>query len=103
MKYTLIIDRVPSDKNEFLRVIRTIGALDLSHASDIKNYILENVPCPVVAGIDKDVAEYISDKITDAGGKCSITESPSISFPMVLNPAANQKYDFGFLGFKKVD
>lgn len=102
MKYTINLDSIPEDKNEFLKIIRTIGALELAHASDIKNYVIENVPCSLVTGINKEVADYISDKIRDIGGKCTVEKS-SIQVPMVLTPSANKKYDFGFLGIKKVE
>lgn len=99
-KYIVVVESVPENNIEFLRIIRTVGNLSLEDAVEINRYISSNLPCPIVAGVNSEKAEHIADKISSIGGKVRINES-EIVHPMVLYPNAKEIYEFNFWGIKK--
>lgn len=99
-KFVVSIELLPEDPNKLLKIIRSISKISLKDAVDIKNYIVSNLPCPIVSGIDKENAEFIANKLLEAGAKIKLSET-EILHPMVLSPNAKNLYDFSFWGIKK--
>lgn len=68
-EFDVILEEVPADKKiAILKIVREITGLGLKEAKEL----VESTPKAVKEGVNKESAEDISKKITEAGGKVAI-------------------------------
>ncbi|MFM7559189.1 50S ribosomal protein L7/L12 [Cylindrospermopsis raciborskii] len=68
-EFDVILEEVPADKKiAILKIVREITGLGLKEAKEL----VESTPKVVKEGVNKEAAEDISKKITEAGGKVAI-------------------------------
>ncbi|MEE6160567.1 50S ribosomal protein L7/L12 [Cylindrospermopsis raciborskii] len=68
-EFDVILQEVPADKKiAVLKIVREITGLGLKEAKEL----VESTPKAVKEGVNKEAAEDISKKITEAGGKVAI-------------------------------
>ena len=79
-----------------LRLVADLGLGDAKHLSD---YLRDNAPCVLVAGVDREVADHAAGLLCEAGADAAVEES-SIEVPMLLCPEANQRYRWSWLGVR---
>lgn len=68
-EFNVVLEEVPADKKiAVLKIVREITGLGLKEAKEL----VESTPKAVKEGVNKESAEEISKKITEAGGKVVI-------------------------------
>jgi ribosomal protein L7/L12 len=85
-----------------LRVLRAITNLSLKDTKNLLDFIMDRMPCVLLAGIDLDVAEHIVTSLQEAGTNATIEES-SLTIPLLLCPQANHRYRWSWLGRVRQD
>ncbi len=81
----------------FLKSLRVITNLNLKEAKDLAAFIAATMPCVLVTGIDRDVADDVVSWLQDAGATAGVEES-SLTVPLLLCPPANRRYRWSWLG-----
>jgi Ribosomal protein L7/L12 C-terminal domain len=77
-----------------LRLVADLGLKSAKHQSD---YLHNNAPCVLVAGVDLEVADHAAGLLRESGAEVVVEES-SIEIPMLLYPGANQRYGWNWFG-----
>jgi len=79
-----------------VKALRLIANLSLQDAKRLLDYLRDHAPCVLVAGIDREVADYAASLLREAEMDATVEES-SIDVPMLLFPSANQQYRWNWL------
>lgn len=104
---TAVSDRAWFRLGKALRMVAGLGWLDARRLSqyllkvDDSNEELVHVPCVLVAGIDRAMADHVAGLLGEAGATVSVEES-TVQQPMFLYPKANQRYRWDNLLAKPV-
>ncbi|MFC1558961.1 ribosomal protein L7/L12 [Gemmatimonadota bacterium] len=99
-KYRVIVSVLPEQRVELVKSLRTIGNIGLQGAADLIHYIAANLPCVLMDGIDKDVADYYQTTLERAGTTVQVEESDTI-LPLLLNPQINERAQWSGLRGRK--
>lgn len=95
-KYQVRVQSLPDKVVPLIKPLRLVADLGLKDAKELSDYLVASLPCLLVAGIDRDVAEHIGHLLQEAGAAVTVEES-SLSEPMLLCPQANQRYHWHWL------
>ncbi len=95
-KYQVSVVSIPAQILPLLKSLRLVGRAELREAKERLEYLSTALPCILVAGIDRDVADHIIGTLEEAGAVARVEES-SINFPMLLHPQANQRHKWHWL------
>ncbi|MBH0058983.1 hypothetical protein I6F65_18735 [Pseudoalteromonas sp. SWXJZ94C] len=98
-KYQVSVISVSGNTLPLVKSLRLIGCLNLEHAKEIQTHLHKSLPCVLIAGVDKNVAEHVIKLLNDAGAVSKI-ECSSINDPMLFTPAANKTYVWNWLGIR---
>jgi hypothetical protein len=79
-----------------VKSLRLVADLGLGEAKALSDYLRNNTPCALVAGVDRDVADHVAKLLCEAGAEAVVDES-SLEGPMLLCPEANQRYRWSWL------
>lgn len=74
-----------------VKSLRLVADLGLKDAKDLADFLRDSAPRAPVAGIDREVADHVVEFLQNAGLSATV-EGSSLTAPMLLRPAANQKY-----------
>ena len=101
-KKQLKITVLPDDHIRMLKIVRAIGNKSLKEAKSIYEYMANNLPCVLIAGIDEPLALDLAQKIHSVGGQCELQDT-TIDHPLGLCPDGNKPFEWhGLFGlFKK--
>jgi hypothetical protein len=80
-----------------VKTLRLVADLGLGDAKNLSDYLRGKVPCVLVAGVDREVADHAASLLREAGAEVAVEDS-SIEVPMLLSPEANQRYQWTWLG-----
>ncbi len=83
-----------------VKALRLVANLGLLEAKKISDYLHDNSPCVLVAGVDRKVADHTAVLLHQSGAEVVVEES-SIEVPMLLCPEANQRFQSSWLGRRK--
>jgi ribosomal protein L7/L12 len=90
-KYQVTVTTVSEESPKLLKALRLVANLEIKEAKNISSYLINSLPCVLVAGVDHDVAEHIVNTLRE-GDAIAIVEPSNISSPMLLYPPVNQRY-----------
>lgn len=98
---TIIVEKLPDNKLIFLRQLREIADLSLKDAKELMTYIEENIPCPIITGIDEEKCNYTVKNLSDISCVVKVEET-TIKHPMLIFPRAKFNYEMNMFGIKKI-
>ena len=85
------VTALPAEDIPLIRSLRVVvGQLDLSEAKGLSVYLHAHLPCVLVGGIDRDVAEHACSLLEEAGASAEV-EPSNLVHPFILCPEANQR------------
>jgi ribosomal protein L7/L12 len=98
MKFQVSIASInPESTILLLKSLRVITGLSLKDAKDLREFLIAApMPCILVAGIDRDVADYIVNLLEETGATATV-EASSLTVPLLLCPQANRRYQWDWL------
>jgi hypothetical protein len=88
-----------------MKSLRMVGGLGLGQARQLYRYLVVaddeqeryiNLPCVLIAGIDRQVADHAANLLREAGATVEVEEC-SIPNPMLLSPQAAYRYGWNWL------
>lgn len=100
-KFQVRVTKIPTNIVALVKSLRLVANLGLKDAKDLADYLRTKLPCVLVAGIEQDVADHVVGILGAAGGAATAEES-SLSDPVLLCPAANQRYQWHWLAGPRV-
>ncbi len=86
---------IPNQTVPLLKSLRLVGRSELREAKERLDYLSTALPCVLVAGIDREVADHIVGMLEEAGAVARVEES-SINSPVLLHPQANQRHKWNW-------
>jgi ribosomal protein L7/L12 len=95
-KYQVTVTSVLGQSPKLLKSLRLIANLELREAKNISSYLVDSLPCQLVAGVDCDVAEHIVNVLRE-GDAIAVVEPSTISSPMLLHLPVNQRYAWNII------
>jgi ribosomal protein L7/L12 len=96
-KYQIKIISSGAKHLSLVKSLRLLADIGLENAKQLSDFLRDSSPCILVAGVDGEVADHAAELLREAGAEVIIEES-SIEVPMLLCPAANQRYRWSWIG-----
>lgn len=79
-----------------IKTLRLLADLGLGEAKRLSDYLEDSIPCVLVAGVDREVADHAAGLMRECGAEVFVEES-SLEAPMLLCPEANQRFRWSWL------
>jgi ribosomal protein L7/L12 len=79
-----------------LKTLRLVADLGLVEAQGLADHLRGHVPCVLVAGVARDVAEHAAGLLRAAGAS-AVVEPSAVTSPMLLCPEAGQRHRWDWL------
>lgn len=95
-KFQVRVESLADKVVPLVKSLRLVADLGLRDAKELSDYLSTALPCLLVAGVERDVAEHVAELLKEAGASARVEES-SIDDPMLLCPEANQRYRWSWL------
>ncbi len=92
-KYQIKVSGKPSSKEQFIKQLRTFGKLSLKKCESIYLIFNRKGSFIIMAGIDKKMAEQVSETLLATGVQTEIMES-SIDVPMIASPEITKLFEW---------
>lgn len=99
-KYRVIVSALPDQRVELVKSLRAIGNIGLQGAADLIHCIAVNLPCVLMDGIDKDVADHYQTVLERVGATIQVEESDT-AMPLLLSPQINERVQWSGLRGRK--
>jgi ribosomal protein L7/L12 len=96
-KYQVTVTNVSQEKVILLiKSLQIIADLGLKDAKELAEFLTATIPCILVAGIDREVANHVLSLLQEAGATAAIEES-NLVVPLLLCPQANRRHRWSWL------
>lgn len=98
--YRVIVSGLPEQRVELVRSLREIGNVGLQGAADLVHHIAANLPCALMDGVSREIADQYQSMLQRVGVTVEVEESATAS-PMLLSPQINERAQWGGLRGRK--
>jgi ribosomal protein L7/L12 len=89
-KFQVAVSSLSPEKHvELMKALRSLADLELKDAKTLAEFLASALPCTLVAGVDRPVAEHAASVLQEAGA-VSVVEESSATAPLFLSPSVNE-------------
>lgn len=79
-----------------VKTLQLVADLGLGEAKSLTDYIRENAPCILVAGVSRDVADHAVNLLREAGADAVVDDCRLVA-PMILCPEADHQHRWSWV------